>query len=502
MPPVLVKAPSFAKLFGDLSKKVQAGKITVGESRKHLEDAQADGLHEQPQGVQRHTDSRGRQRVSFHDPEDADRQAPRKDKSAAVLRREILSKALDVNPQALEEEPQFVGCKDLTPAKVQMFQKLNDGLLFASAMIRNDDGSPFDPRSSKYWGALQRLAGQVVGGVDSKILTTTGSGTGAEWVPTVLSGQMIDLYRTQLRLAGLVEHFTIPRGVGTFELPLEGADVDPYLSNGAADDDPADSTSAIKARTPGTSKVSFTGVGMKVRLLVNTEATEDAVIDMVDYLRKKGIQAMLNGTEGALVNGDTSGSHMDSDITASDHYLKAWDGLRDLTNSEAKVLLPSADGGKLKGIHFVNLRTKFGKYADDPSRLVNVVSHIGAAHLTADDDFTTVEKMGPNASLITGQVGVVLGSPVVVSSKVRNNLNNSGVYDGSTTDKTSAITFNRDCFGLADKRMITVEAEKDIQTDKWIVVVTKRDDFARIQAEATLERNVGSLLGIDTDVRF
>jgi HK97 family phage major capsid protein len=499
---VLVKAPTLAKLFGDLSKKVQAGKITVGESRKHLEDAVDDGLHEQPQGAQRSTDSRGRQRVSFHDPDDADRSQQKAAVSPVKRKREILSKALDVNPDQLEEVPEFIGCKELSPAKVRAFQKLNDGLLFASAMIRNDDGSSFDPRTSKYYPALQKLAQQVVGGVDSKILTTTGSGTGAEWVPTVLSGQMIDLYRTKLQLAGLVEHFTIPRGVGTWELPLEGADVDPYLANGAADDDPADSTSAIKARTPGTSKVSFTGVGMKVRLLVNTEATEDAVIDMVEYLRRKGIQAMLNGTEGALINGDTTASHMDSDITASDHYLKAWDGLRDMTNSEAKVLLPSADGGKLKGIHFVNLRTKFGKFADDPSRLVNVVSHIGAAHLTADDDFTTIEKMGPNASLVTGQVGVVLGAPVIVSSKVRNNLNNSGVYDGSTTDKTIAITFHRDCFGLADKRMITVEAEKDIHTDKWIVVVTKRDDFARIQAEGSLERNVGLLLGIDTDVKF
>lgn len=495
---VLVKAPQFAKLFSDLSKKVQDGKITIGQSRKHLEDASADGLDAPTESSGRHTDSRGRQRISFHDQDDAGRAQAPASKSVRQGVRDVLLKAVDAHPERLDEIPEFAGSGQELAAKVAMFQRLNDGLLFASAMIRHDDGSPFNPRDSKYFQPMQRLAKEIA----SKILTTTGSGTGAEWIPTMLSGQMVELYRTQLRLAGLVERFTIPRGMGTWELPIEGADQDPYLANGASDDNPASSSNAIKARTPATSSVAFTGVGMKVRLLVNTEATEDSIIDMVDYLRRKGIWSMMNGTEGCLINGDTTATHMDSDVTASDDYRKAWNGLRDLANSEAKLSLPSADGGKLKGLHFVNLRTKFGKYGDDPSRLVNVVSHVGAAHLTADPNFTTVEKMGSQASLITGQVGVVLGSPVVVSSKVRNNLNNSGVYDASTTDKTIALTFHRDCFALADKRQITVEAEKDIQTDKWIVVVTKRDDFKRIQAEASGERNVGVLLGIDTTATF
>lgn len=495
---VKVAKPTAAKLFKDFHAAVQAGKKTVSEVRKGLEDASEDGVFE-PDEEEVRRNSRGRARFSTADAEDAERRpsAPASKAATKANVRDVLAKAVQTNPNRLYEQPQFAGAGPEFSEKLKVYQDLNDGLLFCRAMLHNGDET-FDVRASKRWPLYQQLGGEIA----SKILTPGGSGTGAEFVPTVLSSNMIELYRQQLRLASLIEHITIPKGTGSYDLPLEGADVDPFLSSGAADDDPASSSNAIKARTPATAKVTFSPKGLKMRLLVNSEATEDAIFDLLEYLRKKGVQGLVEGTEGAIVNGDTTSTHRDSDVTAADDYRKAWDGLRDLTNAEAKYALVTADAGKLKGVHFVNLRTKFGKFGDDPTRIVNVVSAIGAAHLTADPNFMTIDKMGPNASLITGQVGSVLGSPTVVSSKVRNNLNNSGDYDGSTTNKTIAISFHRDCFALGDKRAITVESEKDIQTDKWIVVVTMRADFKRIQAEASLERNVGVITGVLTTAAF
>jgi HK97 family phage major capsid protein len=491
---VKVKAPTFAKLFKDWSERVQKGGKTTGDALKAFEDAEADGLLEQEEEAR--PQQRARTRFSTSDPAEAGGTGATKAVSKTAIK-EVLSKAVQTNPTRLHETPEFAGQGNEFAEKLKVYQDLNDGLAFCQAMMHREN-EPFDVRSSKRWPLFVKLQREI----SSKILTPGGSGTGAEFVPTIMSSTMIELYRQKLRIAGLIEHIKIPQGTGSYDLPLEGADVDPYLSSGAADDDPSTAANVIGTRTPATAKVTFSPKGFKVRLLVNSEATEDAIFNLLDYLRKKGVQSLVEGTEGAIVNGDTTGTHMDADTTGATNYRKAYDGLRKLTNAEAKYALVTADAGKLKGLHFVNLRTKFGKFGDDPSQIVSVVSPIGAAHLTADSNFMTVDKIGDKASLLTGQVGMVLGGPVIVSSKVKNNLNNSGVNDGVTTDKTIAISFHRGCFALGDKREITVESMKDIQTDKWIVVVTNRHDFKRLQAEASLERNVGIITGISTVAAF
>jgi len=48
----------------------------------------------------------------------------------------------------------------------------------------------------------------------------------------------------------------------------------------------------------------------------------------------------------------------------------------------------------------------------------------------------TVDKYGQFATVLNGELGKIDGIPVIVSEKIRENLNASGVYDGTTTTKT------------------------------------------------------------------
>ena len=88
-------------------------------------------------------------------------------------------------------------------------------------------------------------------------------------------------------------------------------------------------------------------------------------------------------------------------------------------------------------------------------------------------------------TVLTGELGKYQGIPVIISEHMRENLNASGVYDGSTTDNGAIVLVNHRYFYVGDRRMVTLDAEKWITTDQINMVAFRRLDFQPIQAPST-----------------
>src|SRR5262249_43416370 len=144
--------------------------------------------------------------------------------------------------------------------------------------------------------------------------------------------------------------------------------------------------------------------------------------------------------EDCLINGDTTGTHQDSDVTASNDPRKNFSGLRKLAISAAKTDLANAAPTVANSVR-VN-RKKMGKYGVRADQLAHIVSMNAYVQLLADTSLLTLEKYGPNATILTGELGRVDGAPVIVSEYVRADLNASGVYDGTTTNRSEVLTVN------------------------------------------------------------
>ena len=338
-----------------------------------------------------------------------------------------------------------------------MVQKANDELYLLSKLL----GRP--ATRTKYFERLQQE------GVISKALSTTAAGAGADWVPQQFSARIHEAVNQELRLAGLHDRIEMP--TKTYELPVESSDPQAFLTS---------ENSEITASDAGTAKVVLDAKTIAARQVLSAELSEDAVVPILPRLQAQIARAIARGIENAIVNGDTSDTHMDSDVTEASDVRKAWMGYRKkaLTDSDA-----NADLSTLNAETLLSIKKAMGKYALDPSECVWVVgtSAFNQLLLLRDSSgnpvVTTVDKYGQNATVLSGELARLFGIPVVVSPVVREDLNASGVYDGTTTDRTALFLVNRRAWVMGDRRRITLETDKDISRQQLTLVATWRGDF-------------------------
>ena len=117
------------------------------------------------------------------------------------------------------------------------FQKSAD-LFYMAHFMMKAAGRPLT-RRSKIWRSLQSLTQQI------QKAMTTGTGVGAEWIPTELSRSLVEYVRLELRVAAL--HQRIPMPTNPFELPVELADVNAFLAAEALTDNTSTESEKIDA---------------------------------------------------------------------------------------------------------------------------------------------------------------------------------------------------------------------------------------------------------------
>ena len=356
-------------------------------------------------------------------------------------------------------------------------QERADDVYLASKFLRRD------PRSLKIWREFTSEASAL-----RKAMDTATADEGTEWVPTGFSSELIRKVKLQLKVAALHRRIAMP--TNPFKLPIDGADATAYLFAEST----SDTATKITASTPGSGDVTFDAVKLACRVLVSTELEEDSVVAILPLLRDKIVQALAEAQENATINGDTDGTHMDSDVTASSDVRKAWDGYRKLALSAAKVDCNTFNKTNLRAI-----RTAMSKYGVNPNNLAWIAGISVYNKMLGLDEVVTLDKYGPSATILTGELGKFDGIPIVVSEFVREDVNASGVYDGVTTDLTVLPLVYRPAFLYGDRRNITLRVSQELymETDQDVAIATQRLDFQPVQ-DATSETIVGLGYNITT----
>ena len=99
--------------------------------------------------------------------------------------------------------------------------------------------------------------------------------------------------------------------------------------------------------------------------------------------------------------------------------------------------------------------------------------------MQAVDSFQTLDKLGPRATLLTGQLGAVEGVPVIVSEQLRLADSDGKVTsDGNVADTGRLLLVNRTQWRKGFKRELLIETERDIQKRQNVMVVSMRVAFA------------------------
>jgi len=97
----------------------------------------------------------------------------------------------------------------------------------------------------------------------------------------------------------------------------------------------------------------------------------------------------------------------------------------------------------------------------------------------------SMDKVGAAATVLTGQLGVLFGTPVVPSEFIREDLNASGIHDGVTETKTVLPIIHRPGWKIGRYKNVTVQTDKEIKNDVLLIVTRERADFQAMMPYAT-----------------
>ena len=386
--------------------------------------------------------------------------------------------------------------------KVRDLQAINDDLVFMSAITSRH------PRSFKHWnrwvesrgdwgqfvseykGFAPTLAEDIVPQHLKATLTTT---TGADYIPTILSGEFIRVMRHGLSAAAAIRQIDMP--AKNLSLPAEGADVVVY---------PAGETVSITQADTDDRKVDLGAVDIKALSCYTDDIAEDSIIPVLALHREKHQTGMAEGIEFAVIHGDANDTQGQSSNTTMTQYhmYSAWDGLHAQAISATTAEI-AVGGARWDGRDALDQINALDTYAQEGQCcwLMHPVQW-SSSRLMVDYASTGYYNLimvpGGNVSPITGMpVDDILGFPVIKSGQVCKNLCSTGYYDGASVDRTVVYLLNHRAFILGDRRSITVELDKTISTGVITIVTTWRGDMACLYASTA--DCISAAINIDYD---
>lgn len=356
-----------------------------------------------------------------------------------------------------------------------------------SRMLMRDPHTP--KQDLKLFRLLQRAPSNIAPAIKRSIYD--GAGVGGELIPDQYIAELYQSFQTPRGLRALLNSVEVDRN--TILIPRLDRGGRPFLKGMVTSDSPA----AYQASTIATSQKSISMSGMACRFVIDDAIAEDSAIALVPTLQRQIAQDLEDAFEDALINGDSAATHQDDianwnirerwgtsgpALGGSSDHRRAFQGMRAASLSAAKntgLDISSFDFAK-----YLELVAKLGELSAankvciaSPEAVIN--------HLLSLTQVATLDKFGPQATVLSGQIASLAGIPIVVSRFLSADLAASGKYDNVTKTKTGLIIASTDSWSVYNKRGILIEQDKDITAGAINLVATMRSTFASVDADAT-----------------
>lgn len=199
---------------------------------------------------------------------------------------------------------------------------------------------------------------------------------------------------------------------------------------------------------------------------IGYEEEEDSIVPLLPIIRDAIARRMARTADRALLRGDGT-----ADLITGLTNLGS--GVTDVTFS----LAGSATVATVTDSDFITARKNLGIHGLEPNNLVWIVSHELYYHMMDFTVFKTMEQIGDRATIVTGQVGSIYGTPVVVSQQFDNaNITTpvAGTPFGVLARPTNFIK--------GELRATRVEQWLDVANQKRGLVSTRRFGFKDLDA--------------------
>jgi len=203
-------------------------------------------------------------------------------------------------------------------------------------------------------------------------------------------------------------------------------------------------------------EITVTAYKLATKEFLTYEEEDDALIALMPIVRDALVRRMAKSRDKAFLRGVGSGADPLKGIAS-------WAG----TAETATV----ATTAKVAVSDLVAARKKLGVWGLDPSDLVYFVSTEAYYDLLEDSNFQTVDKIGNDrATLRNGQIGVISGSPVIVS----------GEYAAKASAAVAVTVVAPRNFLAGRYKGLMIEQDRLIEKQQNLLVATQRLAFQQL----------------------
>jgi HK97 family phage prohead protease/HK97 family phage major capsid protein len=185
------------------------------------------------------------------------------------------------------------------------------------------------------------------------------------------------------------------------------------------------------------------------------EEEEDSLLALMPVIRDGMIRRVARAVDKAFLLGAGSGSDP----------VKGLANWASNTTATGNTVAAGLTVAKLR-----TLRQGLGAWGLDPQEVVYIVNTDVYYQLLEDTVFQTMNQVGTQATLLTGQIGQIGGSPVLVS----------GEFATPGTGVPGAICLNPGNFIVGNQRGLRIDTQELVETQRRVMVASLRTGMTRV----------------------
>ncbi len=381
----------------------------------------------------------------------------------ALLRRFAYSQRREAfGPAWLErtEEAKRMLADGATPAAVQETHRSSARKLSAWHRVGRRSTGQFESFSRPVLQSMTRAA-----------MDSTTAGSGDELVATLEARELWMDVHLQTLVAPLVPMINMPSS--PFDIPRQLGDVSFY---------PGTENVAPTSTALGTSKTTMTAYELVGQVPYSFTLEEDAVIALLPEIRAGLVRNVAETLDDIILNADTStsgninadGATIAPGNAGKGHWLLGYNGIIHLPLVD-NTTQSNDHGASVSDDMFNEVRAKLGKYGVRPSQLVWLMDVNTFIRAQSISQFRTMDKLGPNATILTGMLGAIEGIPTIVSEQMRlADTDGKVTAGGNSNDTGRLLIFNRTQWAQGFRRDLSLDVDRDTQKRQTVVTVSFR----------------------------
>jgi len=194
---------------------------------------------------------------------------------------------------------------------------------------------------------------------------------------------------------------------------------------------------------------------------MDNDVDEQVLVNLMPMLVEGVARAHARAVEAMILNGNGTIAGLDGEADAHSETLDI------------------SDAAKLTSAILLNARQSMGKYGINPQDLAYIVSQNSYYDLLDDASFQTMDEVGSDLAVrITGTIGAVFGTPVVVSDE----------FPAEAAGIPAAFVVNPRNYVIPRLRGVTVEQDYEVMNQRRVIVASQSLGFEEILPAAGADK--------------